>query len=351
MSDYFLRAHTSKGYVSFAEDTVKNFKDTIVLSGGSKKLREELLNSLVNNDGQGADADTRYIHLVDGQTLDGISFGRELLILAEHPQHRLEFKDAHWVNLDDCIHSQGIQSSLEESYSKIKETEASVHRFFQEGKAIHEKKEELYLKGMDFSKADQAAEDVIALMFQDADQARKSSSPYSEESLFGGATAFGPVNFIDEITRPLNNRLIIKGRSGSGKSTLMRKVVKHAEVNGLSVMAFPCGLDPDSLDMVVLPDLGFAILDGTAPHVINPSREGDQVIDMFERCMDPEVEKRYENELQELSHAYQEKMKAGTAALKAVLELENEVDRKIAACVDQASFTSLAESLNKKISG
>ncbi|TMW70975.1 hypothetical protein [Alteribacter natronophilus] len=351
MSHYFLRAHTSKGYVSFAEDTMKNFKDTIVLTGGSKKLREDLLIRLLNKDGQGPAADTRYIHLVDGKTVDGISIGRELLILAEHPQDHLEVKDVQRMNLDECIHLNGNRSSLGESFSQIGEAESRVHRSFREGVAIHEKKEELYLKGMDFSKADQAAEDVIDIMFQNAGQVRKSASPLSEEILFGGATAFGPVNFINEITRPLNHRLIIKGRSGSGKSTLMRKVVKNAQASGLSVKVFPCGLDPESLDMVVLPELGFALLDGTAPHVINPSGEGDQVIDMFERCMDPEVEQTYAKELQDLSLAYQHKMREGTAALKEVLELEEEIDRKIAACVDQAGFNSLAERLLKRISG
>ncbi len=63
---------------------------------------------------------------------------------------------------------------------------------------------------------------------------------------------------------------IIKGGSGCGKSTLMKTVGEAAEQVGLSTERIPCSSDPDSLDGLVIPEIGFALVDGTAPHVIEP---------------------------------------------------------------------------------
>ena len=65
--------------------------------------------------------------------------------------------------------------------------------------------------------------------------------------------------------------LILKGGSGCGKSTLMKTVAGRAEEYGWTVERVLCSSDPDSLDGVVIPELGLALADGTAPHVVEPA--------------------------------------------------------------------------------
>lgn len=67
---------------------------------------------------------------------------------------------------------------------------------------------------------------------------------------------------------------ILKGGPGCGKSTLMRRVALRAERAGLPVEYILCSGDPASLDGVVLPTLGVALVDGTAPHVVEPKLPG-----------------------------------------------------------------------------
>lgn len=67
---------------------------------------------------------------------------------------------------------------------------------------------------------------------------------------------------------------ILKGGPGCGKSTLMRRVALRAEQAGLPVEHILCSGDPASLDGVVLPTLGVALVDGTAPHVVEPKLPG-----------------------------------------------------------------------------
>lgn len=67
---------------------------------------------------------------------------------------------------------------------------------------------------------------------------------------------------------------ILKGGAGCGKSTLMRQIAAKAEAAGLDVEYILCSGDPDSLDAVVFPLLGTALVDGTAPHVVEPNYAG-----------------------------------------------------------------------------
>ncbi len=67
---------------------------------------------------------------------------------------------------------------------------------------------------------------------------------------------------------------ILKGGAGSGKSSFMRRVARHAEAAGLDTVLIPCSGDPGSLDGVILPQKGVALVDGTAPHVVEPQYPG-----------------------------------------------------------------------------
>ncbi len=67
---------------------------------------------------------------------------------------------------------------------------------------------------------------------------------------------------------------ILKGGPGCGKSTLMRTVGRAMEDKGLDVEYIECSGDPDSLDAVVIPALRAAIVDGTAPHIVEPNCPG-----------------------------------------------------------------------------
>jgi len=67
---------------------------------------------------------------------------------------------------------------------------------------------------------------------------------------------------------------IIKGGPGTGKSSFMKYVVVKAVEKGLCVELCPCSSDPDSLDGVIIKEIKTIILDGTAPHVVEPKYAG-----------------------------------------------------------------------------
>ena len=109
-------------------------------------------------------------------------------------------------------------------------------------------------------------------------------------TLFPGA--MGPDGFVscfdhlidDSI---LKRKLILKGGPGVGKSTFMRRVHAALCANGEASTLYFCSGDPDSLDGVAVPHAGLLILDGTAPHVVDPQIPGarDSIINLGE-CLD-----------------------------------------------------------------
>lgn len=69
---------------------------------------------------------------------------------------------------------------------------------------------------------------------------------------------------------------ILKGGAGCGKSGFMRTVGERAASAGLTVHRILCSGDPSSLDGIHIPDLGVILLDGTAPHILEPPLVGDR---------------------------------------------------------------------------
>ena len=86
---------------------------------------------------------------------------------------------------------------------------------------------------------------------------------------FLGANApTGFYSLYSELIQPETARAvyILKGGPGCGKSTLMRQIAARMEREGLDTEYILCSGDPDSLDALLLPQLGVALVDGTAPH-------------------------------------------------------------------------------------
>lgn len=83
----------------------------------------------------------------------------------------------------------------------------------------------------------------------------------------GGNTPAGFYSLYHQLSDPARTRAlyIIKSGPGSGKSSLMRRVERHIRAAGLETVQVLCSGDPDSLDAVIVPALGAAIVDGTAP--------------------------------------------------------------------------------------
>lgn len=87
-------------------------------------------------------------------------------------------------------------------------------------------------------------------------------------------SARGFVNMFDSNIKGLDKIFILKGGPGTGKSSLMRNIGMKWYNKGFDVEFIHCSSDNGSLDGVIIPALKIGIVDGTAPHIIEPSAPG-----------------------------------------------------------------------------
>lgn len=116
----------------------------------------------------------------------------------------------------------------------------------------------------------------------------------------GGNTCEGFYSYYDYILEQEDAASIVclKGGPGTGKSSFMKEIAAHFIDMGEDVDLFWCSSDPDSLDGVLLKERKVALLDGTAPHVVDPKSPGavDTIIHLGE-FWDGGVLKQYKNNI------------------------------------------------------
>jgi hypothetical protein len=353
--NYYAGSNSSVGFYSFYDGALKGLNKLWILKGGPGTGKSSLMKK-IGTYMSDRDYDVEYLHCSsDNQSIDGVIFPQLKVGLVDGTApHIVDPKYPgvvdEIINLGDYRNDTLLESSKEEIIlltNEVSEKFKKSYIQFAEARKVHERKEEIYLSAMDFNKADQVINQLKERIFGDITTNDNNSN--TRRLFFGAATPEGPVNFIDNLTDGLNKRFIIKGRSGSGKSTLMKRIGAEAERKELSVEYFPCAFDPASIDMIIIPKLSIAIIDGTAPHIINPTRDHDEIVDMFDLCIDPEIEKIKEKEIKDTEALYKKIMSKGTAYLKNAKELHDELEAYYVEAMDFTKLNELSDHLIAEI--
>lgn len=101
----------------------------------------------------------------------------------------------------------------------------------------------------------------------------------------GGITYRGFYSFYNYIIEPNARHIfVLKGGPGVGKSTFMKKIGQTMLEAGYDIEFHCCSSDNNSIDGLVIPELRIALLDGTAPHIVDPKYPGavDEIINLGE---------------------------------------------------------------------
>ena len=145
-------------------------------------------------------------------------------------------------------------------------------------------------------------------------------------NFFAGANSGdGFRNLFSQITdlEDTYDLMVLKGGPGVGKNTFMREIGRTMEAAGTPVEYLWCSGDPESLDGVVLPEIRCAVVDGTAPHVIEPQYPAavDRYVDLG-RFYDLTAAKAAAEEVKAHTHAYQAAYVRAYHHLKAARQVE-----------------------------
>ena len=101
------------------------------------------------------------------------------------------------------------------------------------------------------------------------------NDPRCVDFFLGTTTPAGFRGYFEPLRRePGMQMVLVKSGPGCGKSTLMKRLAVLAAQQGEPVQRIHCASDPDSLDGVILPGRRCAVVDATAPHVVEPDAPG-----------------------------------------------------------------------------
>ena len=143
----------------------------------------------------------------------------------------------------------------------------------------------------------------------------------------GANTPKGFYSYYDYILKSHEAKriIVLKGGPGTGKSTFMKRIAKHLEALGYETELLHCSSDPNSLDGVCARDIGFLILDGTSPHIVDPKCPGavDEIINLGE-CWDKSGILKHKDEIIETNEKISSLFQKAYMYLKSAKSLEKE---------------------------
>ncbi|MCE5235097.1 MAG: hypothetical protein LLF87_03480 [Eubacteriales bacterium] len=137
--------------------------------------------------------------------------------------------------------------------------------------------------------------------------------------------------------------VILKGGPGSGKSTLMKKAGRALLAMGHVVEFIPCASDPDSLDAIIDRTARRVMIDGTAPHMVDPVYPGarDTLLNAGE-AWDDALLREHAREIIRLSDEVNDCHAQASAYLAAAGALMNRCRAIAARYVDEAAVRAAA---------
>lgn len=227
--------------------------------------------------------------------------------------------------------------SVKNNMTEMQDFLLSAQSIFALAHEIHDRQEEIYISHMDFDFANVLCEALLKRLVPTEGDGRAVGKQINR--FFGAPTVGGNVCYIPELTENISKRYFIKGRPGTGKSTFLKRITEGAARSGYDVYVYHCSFDPNSLDMIVVPELDFCIFDSTAPHEYFPIRPTDEVLDLYQECVVPGTDEKFRRELDALEAEYKAKVGDGLACLKKMKAEVDAIEAKIPSLEEQ-SLTS-----------
>ncbi|WP_330948836.1 hypothetical protein [Virgibacillus sp. MG-45] len=320
---YYVTGNTSKGLVNFLDSNLHQIKNVIVLKHPSLRVKTAVLDHLVKQL-----SNQKNIEILcspfGADLLDGI-INREdsVAIVSEDVIPAGTNLDVKEVDLELTIQYSEQDSATNREIYRLLD---NAYALFADGLEVHDDLESIYIQNMDFDRANETTSNLIESLLNGA--VEKEGKGHVFHRLFGTNTPDGSVNVLPSLLQRVNKKYYIKGRAGTGKSTLMKKVCQACVERGYDTELYHCSFDPNSIDMVLVDELGFAVFDSTDPHEFFPEDEQDIILDMYEKAVAPGTDDLYAASIHSLNEAYKGYMKKGILKIKDARVKLDEIEKK-----------------------
>jgi hypothetical protein len=352
--NYYAGGNTGRGFYNLFDSNLKGLERLYILKGGPGTGKSSMMKKLAKEWGNKGYA-IELIHCSsDNNSVDGVIIPQlKVGVVDGTSPHVIEpiapGAIEEYVNLGLAWNSDYLIQHKEEIIqlqNKISDAFQAAYDTFSHGLQEHDDLEEIYFKEMDFEKANQLTLELLDKIFSDQ---RAEKQAIVRDRFLGAATPQGSVDFVSNLTEGLSKRYFIKGRAGTGKSTLLKKIASLSEERGFDTEIYHCGFDPQSLDMVIIRELGIAIFDSTDPHEYFPDRDGDEIVDMYLGAVTPGTDEKYAIEINDVHKRYKDKMKEGNVCLAQAKAFHDELEKYYIEAMDYSKVNQIYKKINEGI--
>lgn len=302
--DYFLNCFVPDA-VSFENELALNAKERLVLRGYDRHTLSPLFSEILR-EAAAKELPIEVIHHPLDNEIKGVFLKSSSKVLL----------------CEDSFTSDSIdRSTLTKEKLDLQQALITAQEAFHAAHKIHDEKESVYIKHMDFELLDVLAEALLQRILR----GRKSNTfgeGHVTNRFFGAPLATRNIDYIAPLTADIQKRYLIKGRPGSGKSTFMKKIASALLNQGIDVEIYHCSMDPNSLDMIVARELSVALFDCTPPHEYAPLAGKDEIIDLYKECLPSDVDERNKETLSKLDERYKAAIQVGRISLQKLLDAE-----------------------------
>lgn len=306
---YFVSGHTAEGYVNYIQDNVQGIEQIFTLKHPSNVLKTKVLKGLLSHFKKEekfevilSPSGSEFIEGLIIPSLE-LAFITDSIAVPELKQEVVYLDEFLANKIDTTPIEKAIQDRLDKGY-----------KHFNQALKIYDQLESVYIREMNFKKADKIAEDFIEDVFGGVKEGNEER--IVKRRLFGTNTYEGSVNIVPEILERVSKRYFLKGRPGTGKSTFMRRVVSASEKLNLHTEIYHCSFDPHSMDMVLVPDADFCIFDSTQPHEYFPEKEGEESIDLYELTVTEGTDEKFADKIKDITEKYKTEIKKAMEEIK-----------------------------------
>ncbi|HEY8415159.1 MAG TPA: AAA family ATPase [Thermaerobacter sp.] len=179
---------------------------------------------------------------------------------------------------------------------------------------------------LDRAALDQTAADVELAVFEGPRPVRPGRRGRVRRLFASAVTPEGPRHFLDTLLDRLERRVLIRGNPGTGCAELVARVAETAVRRGLDIEAYTCGLNPERLDHVIIPELSVAVVHNSYPHTYE-ARPGDLVIDTA-AFVNVEALERYREEMEVAQALFGQAFDQGIWYLRRALMAHQDLERQ-----------------------
>lgn len=351
---YFACGNTAKGFQNFFASNLKGLDKVYILKGGPGTGKSSMMKK-AGAYALDAQLPVEYIHCSsDPDSLDGVIIpSLSTAIVDGTAPHIIEPTAPgaieEYVNLGtawDVTQLAKHKKQILYLESEIGACYPKAYDCFFSALNVHDEWEKIYISQMNFAKANELTQQVTSELLGNYSFKKLSQLKHR---FFGGSTPKGALDFVELLTDSLDQRYFIKGRPGSGKSTMLKKILAAAQTRGIDAEVYHCGFDPDSLDMLIFPELSLCIFDSTAPHEYFPSKPTDHVIDMYKELITPQTDEQFAQELGDIKARYKLKVSEGTSHLAYAKFLHDDLEKYYINATDFTVVDQLTASLISKL--